>query len=570
MVVLQSRPIPKEPTRPSEAERELAAMREMLTILGGGLDMRETLERIARCACDFLEADNGAIGLIDDAVGGVRIEAAYKMPSDEVGSITPFGAGVLGKVIAQGEPVLVQRYGDLADRTRSDLDANSVLGVPIRWEQETIGVFGIGKEPPRLFTDEDTQRLVLFANYAAIVVRHAQLSHQKESALKELSTLYRTSRSMGGAMDIDEVMAAYLDQVATRGRFACSVDLYEFDEFGKKVWRVQRGRWTAKEGLSLNPVRWRHEPDALDTELDMGRVVTIDNVFEDPRVPESLRDMQIESGNPSMAMVPLMVRGRRIGLVVLTHYRVHIWEEAELEPYKATAVLLASAVESRREHWTSVAQGRRLLLMEERQRIARELHDSVSQTLFAVLLLAQSAAAKSPEELQEKLDRLVRISQRALGDMREIVRELRPECEEANEPADMASSLVDLRRVGLVSALRQTFLAAPEAGVVVEFCADDYLPRDEEHELALLRIGQEALSNCFRHARSTHVEVTLSTDDGVSVLQIDDRGIGFDPSAPGSTGFGLTSMRDRVAAVGGELTIQSRPGGGTTVLARLP
>ncbi len=552
-----------------ETERELSSIREMLATLASGEDMRGTLARIVRGACELLEADDGTIGLVDASVKGVRIEAGYRMPEDEIGTVTPFGVGITGQVLQKSSPVIVDRYGDIETRTRTDLDQNAVLGVPIVWEGRTIGVFGLGKAPPGRFTETDARRLLMFAGYAAIVIRHAQLDRQTKNALRELQVLYRTSRSISSAMEIDEVVAAYLDQVAAWGRFSCSLVLYEFDEAGNKEWIVVRGQWSSENGLSLTPWRLRHSVDPLDAVLDSGNEVMISDVFADPRTSEELRSIQRESGRPALAMIPIMVRNRRVGTVVLAHHEAREWERCELEPFRVTANLLASAVESRREHWTAVARGRRLLVIEERQRIARELHDSVSQTLFGVLLLAQSAAEDASGSTRGKLNRLIEVSQRALGDMREIVRELRPETDSSEEHPIDRSSLIDLRNLGLIGALRQACLAAPAAGVEVSFQADDYEDQDGDLEFALLRIGQEAISNSFRHSRGKRIEVDLRVVEGFVELTVQDNGRGFDPSIPGADGFGLTSMRDRAAACGGTLEVVSSPGNGTRIHACL-
>ena len=515
-------------------------MRGMLAALGAGGGLAATLERIVRGACGLLGADNGAIGLVDPAAGGVRIEATHHMPEDEAGSLTPFGVGLAGRALDTGGPVILDRYGDLGARPRNDVDDNAVLGLPIEWEGEAIGFFGLGKLPPGRFEPRDAQRLGDFARYAAVVIRHARLEARREAAVRELDALYRTSRSMGEAMDLDEVVAAYLDQVATQGRFACSVVLYELEE-GRIAWRTLRGRWSPEEGMSLAPSRMRHVADRLDGEFDAGREILMADVETDPRASDELRAIQRASRRPALAFIPLMVRGRRIGLVVLSHPQPRSWQATELAPFRATAALLAAAIDRRQDHWKAVANGRRLALIEERQRIARELHDSVSQTLFGVLLLAQSAQAELSDP---RLERLVEVSRRALADMREIVRELRPECP-ASPPLAGPSSLVDLRTLGLVETLRKVL---PESETLVDFRAEGYRPQDPEREFALLRIGQEALSNSVRHARAARIEVELSCEGGAAVLRVRDDGRGFDLETPGATGFGLVS--------------NARPGGG--------
>ncbi|TVZ03024.1 HAMP domain-containing protein [Trebonia kvetii] len=202
---------------------------------------------------------------------------------------------------------------------------------------------------------------------------------------------------------------------------------------------------------------------------------------------------------------------------------------------------------------------------EERTRIARELHDSISQELFSLNVLAgglrRALPAKSPVLPQ------VEIMERTAGDtmreMRSLLLALRPV---ALEEADLPRALD-----GVCQAYRDRLGIPVRAEVDLAGLEADGLPPAVEH--AMLRVTQEAVGNAARHADPARITVRLRGDRGQAVLEISDDGRGFDVAAPRheeAGGLGLHTMRDRVAELGGLLTVQSAPGEGTTIRARFP
>src|SRR5829696_8166816 len=197
---------------------------------------------------------------------------------------------------------------------------------------------------------------------------------------------------------------------------------------------------------------------------------------------------------------------------------------------------------------------------EERNRLARELHDSVTQQLFGVVLAAESAGEliARGDAAGEQLERVQALARGAMEELRSVVFELRPASLEAEGLAHVLRKHVEvLRRVtGREIELRiasPPVLGAAAAGQV-------------------FRIAQEALQNALRHADADRIEVRLSDGGGRLALSVTDDGRGFDAAAPGLRGrrLGLTSMEERAAELGGRLAIDSRPGAGTTVRLEVP
>ena len=206
-------------------------------------------------------------------------------------------------------------------------------------------------------------------------------------------------------------------------------------------------------------------------------------------------------------------------------------------------------------------QSRELSILSERNRLALELHDVVSQKLFSVMLTAEAAATQiddDPIAARAQLGRLRDLSKEALDELRSLILGLRPP---------------ELERDGLAGTLRKEVeMVARTHGTDVELQIDPGFASDGgERELALLRIAHEALHNAVRHAHAEHVVVRLTGDDGRTVIEVSDDGIGFDPHAADvrSRHLGLTSMEERTRELQGHLKIRSAPGQGTTVRVEL-
>jgi signal transduction histidine kinase len=201
-------------------------------------------------------------------------------------------------------------------------------------------------------------------------------------------------------------------------------------------------------------------------------------------------------------------------------------------------------------------ESRELSIVAERNRLALDLHDAVTQKLFALVLsadVARTLLERDPAAAREQVEKLQSQAQDALDELRTLVFELRPP---------------DLEKDGLGEALRKHVevlrrLEEREIGLDVARDVPPHAARDRE----VLRIAQEALQNALRHANGERIDVTLEADDGRLLLEIADDGVGFNPDAVAlrSRRLGLTSMEERAARVGGTLEIRSAPGAGTTV-----
>ena len=251
----------------------------------------------------------------------------------------------------------------------------------------------------------------------------------------------------------------------------------------------------------------------------------------------------------------LLYRGAAVGLLTA------IFREGEM-PYAAETSFLAAladqaAMAAANARLLSAARDR--VALEERQRLARELHDSVSQSLYAIQVGAQMARERldrDPARAAQPIDYVLRLAEAGQAEMRALIFELRPEAIETE---------------GLVAALkRQIEVLRAKHGIIASLIASGEPELPVEIKQALHRIGQEALWNTVKHARARRVDVHLEAHDHSVVLEIADNGVGFDPNGSFPGHLGLRSMHERAIGAGGSLEVVSAQGQGTRVVVRVP
>jgi signal transduction histidine kinase len=311
-----------------------------------------------------------------------------------------------------------------------------------------------------------------------------------------------------------------------------------------------------EQRLEIGPLPRQH--GMLAAILAESEPIRLDDLRRDPRFqwwPKAHPTMAALLGVPIRDCGPNLGAGgeciRTIGIVVLTNdLGKPGFSEADTELIELLASHAAIAITNARLYERS----RELTVVEERNRLARELHDAVMQRLFSLRLSARAARKLvpiDPEAAAHRLDEVETLAAEAIAELRAVIVELRP---------------ADLDAHGLVETLRRhvTLLdRLHDTEVTFELRSPVDLSRDGEVEV--LRLVQEALSNAFRHARARHVAVTVESER----ITIADDGAGFDADEAATRGLGLLSMRERAKALGGDLDLKTAPGEGTTVTLEL-
>jgi signal transduction histidine kinase len=306
---------------------------------------------------------------------------------------------------------------------------------------------------------------------------------------------------------------------------------------------------------SLGPLPRTH--GMLGAMLEQRSSYRTDDIHDDPRFrgwwPRNHPDMRSFLGVPIVSP-----DGTIIGAFYLTEKEgPDAFDAEDQELIELLAAHASIAITNARLYEHS----RELSILSERNRLALELHDVVSQKLFSVMLTAEAAATQIDRDLvaaRAQIERLRELVREALDELRSLILGLRP---------------AELERDGLDGALRKEVeLVRRVHGTNIDLQVDaDARIEPGERERAVLRIAHEALHNAVRHARAQHVTVRVGGANGGLVVEVTDDGIGFDPDSADlrSRHLGLTSMEERARELSGRLRIRSAPGAGTTVRIEL-
>ena len=388
--------------------------------------------------------------------------------------------------------------------------------------------------------------------------RSLRLLEQKVAErTRELSTLLEISNTVASNLQLKPLLRVVLEQLQiVLGCTGVSVFVIEGDELVILDHRgpladdvVASARLPGRQMIACVQER-NGSPlivDSLWGDSDAARA------FRD-RAPEALTALLMHTR--SLLLVPLRVRDRTIGFLLLDNHEPDRFSTRDGTLAWALANQAAVAIENARLY----GHARELAAFEERQRLARDLHDSVTQSLYTAAMLGRAlpGAWESDQKLaREMLAQLGEVTEAALAEMRTLLLELRP-------AAILQTALEDLLQ-RLARALR-THLEQP---IQVEIEGSGQLPG--EVHIAFYRLAQAALANVVRHASSSQARVRLVLADASATLVISDDGGGFDPDALGERqGMGFEIMRERAAAIGADLKIDSAIGQGTTVTLRWP
>jgi two-component system, NarL family, sensor histidine kinase DevS len=522
------------------------------------LSIDAVLQRIVEAAAELTGAAYAALGVIDHR--GSELEKFVVTGLDEatVEAIgpPPRGLGILGVLIRDAKPL---RLPDLGSHPESvgfppnHPPMRSFLGVPILLRGVAYGnLYLTEKAGGEEFTDEDQEVVQLLGAQAAVAIENARLYESTSRWLAQLESL----TEVGNALSTEIELPKLLELIVGRLRDlidARIVFLAMPRSDGETVIETAAGDDADHYvGVTLAP------GSKTARVLERRRSERVDSVFDDPEVDQSVvRRIQARSG----LWVPLILRDRAIGVLVAHDKSVadrRFSDEdvriAEIFAQRAAlAIDLSQRVAS--DALRRVVAGQEL----ERKRLARELHDETGQALTSILLGLRSIEESSKEkpELREAVLALREIVVDTLQDVRRLAVELRPK------------ALDDFGLVPALEWLSETFAEQTEVDVLLQAAlGEDRLPA--EIETALYRIVQEALTNVVKHAQASTVSVVLTRKGQSVVAVVEDDGRGFDPTQTREEGLGLVGMRERIALLGGRVTVESSERGGTTVAVEVP
>ena len=307
---------------------------------------------------------------------------------------------------------------------------------------------------------------------------------------------------------------------------------------------------SARQQAEIGPLPRQH--GMLAVMLREGKPLRLDDIRADPRFwgwPAAHPELT------DVLAVPILDGARVLGFIFAACKRnADSFTERDERVLTLFAAHAAIALTNARLY----ERGRELSVLEERARLARDLHDAVAQKLFSVRVKARAAALlvqRDPARAAAEIDSVAVLVGQAHAELRAVIDGL--------APPDLASG-------GLVGSIRSyAVLVGQTFGAAVRVQADELPPLDGRRETVLYRVAQEAISNALRHSGSSEVTVRLRARQRSVLLEVADLGRGFDP-AGSLGGLGLDSMRERAGTVAGQLVIRSSPGAGATIRLTVP
>lgn len=546
--------------REREAEELARVSRTLTESLDFGLVSRGIVESVGR----LFDAPFASLRLVQP--DGSLLAAAHvgpdaKAPRSERG--LPPGIGTSALAIAEGRAMWTRDLLHdpriaLTDALRARIGPSgprAILAVPFRVKGEVKGVLSVGYPAARDFSEEEASLLQVFADQAAVALENARLHADAERRQREAEVLAGLARTINASLDPDTV----LQRVAEGARELCASDVASVAV-----------RDTASDAMVIryragDRPRWRSfrieaGKGVGGLVLVTGRPFRTDDYARDPRITKDyLADIEAGGIIKEMA-VPIRIDGWVEGLLYVSNRSERPFSDLDEAVLLRLADHTAVAIRNAR-HFEQALQGRARLaalsrrLVEvqeaERRHIARELHDEIGQLLTGLkLTLEMDVSGRRRDEAH-------RLVQDLIGRVREMSLTLRPPV--LDDFGLVPTLLWHLERYGAQTGVR---VRLEHGGLDRRFPA--------EIETAAFRIVQEALTNVARHAGVTAATVRAWADAATLHVQIEDRGRGFDTGVVASSSSGLSGMRERARFLGGGLSVESAPGGGTRLHAELP
>jgi len=380
----------------------------------------------------------------------------------------------------------------------------------------------------------------------SLEARGRELETQVVNRTRELAALNAVASVVSRSLDLERVLTNSLDKM---------LEVMEMEAGGIYLLRKDDQVLTiaAHKGLGTQFVAAIDNlkiAEGLSGHVALtGEPLIVQDLSKDPRLTRSAVK---DSGFQSLAIAPLVSRAKVLGTLFVVTRRDREFSQQDIDLLISVGDQVGVAVGNAHLY----EQAQQVAVVEERSRLARELHDSVTQSLYSLTLFSEAARHMAEEIGEETIEQYIGqigvIGQQALKEMRLLVYELQPP---------------ELEREGLVRALRKRLEAVEgRAGVEARVVVDEFVKLPGGVEQELYRIAQEALNNALKHAAAGSVVVYLRQSSGSIEMEIVDDGVGFEPDAlPDHGGMGLKSIRERAEQLGGMVTIRSEAGKGTSV-----
>jgi len=547
-----------------QLESRFLALHQASIDLVQDFSLDSLLEKLATIALEQVNATFAAVGILDEN-GQLEKFIPIGMTRQEIDQMAhpPLGKGLIGALMQSKETI---RIADIASDPRSvgfppfHPNMTSFLGVPIRHGSRLLGqIYLTNKENALEFDMEDQRVIEMLASYAAVAISNARLYRSliaRDRVLtrrnENLALLDELASTLATSTDLDMILENGLNQLMDYLRLEVAEIYLRVGDTKNLLLKVHRGE--AVSNL-WKQIQYSIGEGTVGRTAKNGASVVL-NITENEYV--DLNPEAGERGIHEIAVLPMIGRRGVVGVLCVATCHPQPLDEMEVQFLQAIGSWIATAIENVR----LVEQGKRLAVLEERDRIGMDLHDGIIQSIYAVGLTLEHARlliTENPTQTTNRIEQAINDLNHTIRDIRAYILDLRPR------------QLKDENLIQGIQRLVAEFRANTLIDVMLKGPEDEFKDLPEPQAVALFHICQEALANIAKHAKAHRVDVILWTTTGRALMEVKDDGRGFDmDKVKKSIGHGLTNMETRAANAGGDVDITTDPGQGTSVLAWVP
>jgi signal transduction histidine kinase len=426
-------------------------------------------------------------------------------------------------------------------------DAAPGMVAPLIAKDEVIGLLLMALPDIR---EQGLMLIPAFANQIAGAIQSARLLREAETRLAERQSVLAVTRALVTEVSLPTLLEFIMVQAQSLAN-AEGAAVFLFSDDGNFL----EQRISSNSSPPVAGIRFPVEGSLAGVAVAAGHAQVSNEASTDPRTV-ALREGIKPANLYSLLQAPLFVRGKALGTLAVWNKRDDVFTPDDVRLMGLFADQAALAIHNAQ----ILAHERELAALRERHRLARDIHDSVIQSLYSITLAARTALLAPDQtsgEARAPMKYIIELAQEAMAEMRGFISDLRP---------------AYLTERGLVNALSdQATVLRQHYGLSVEFEADKEPSLSQEQKEALYLIAREAVHNVVKHASAQWVKISLTTRDSQVTLCIEDDGHGFDPEVPaGQATMGLTSMMERTALSGASLSVVSAPNEGVRLTVTIP
>jgi nitrate/nitrite-specific signal transduction histidine kinase len=549
-----------------DANLQLKALARVSQSINAVLALPAALEAVAEATRTVLGTGRCAVYLLEAETGELHCVLAHGLSPGYVQTVSLYYRQIPAQdVLTAHRPQIITdaahdpRLAPIQATVRAE-GYHSVVLLPLVHSNESLGFLALYHETPRSYSEDELELAQTFANQAAIAIKNARLFDTIHERASQLSALYAVATSVSQTLELDQVLNDALDTILPVMQANVGW-IYLVDD---EMEGLMLAAYRAPEGTAAPEADWLPFGAGLSGSVAAGGASVLfgdegDTAAHD--MPAGLRHHF-----RSVMVTPLSARSRVVGVlgVATTSPAGRLFGQREADLLNSIGQQMGIAVENARLY----DESREVAVLAERNRLAREFHDTLVQDLAGIVLQLEAAerlATRQPEATASTLERARKLARRSLEEARRSLWNLRP---------------TPLEHLSLAEALRQAAGRLNEpGGLQASFRLSGAEHRLPPHvELNLYRIAQEALTNVRKHAGASRVTVVLDFEPGRVQLSVSDDGRGdLDTAFAGGdghsnvgAGWGVRGIQERTLLLNGRLEINSSPGRGTQLMVAVP